>query len=184
MNQELLFYLAWLLNSLKEIALVKVHWDSKRGPELTWERKDQMRSKCPQLFVDSANASSSIGNQSIECDHLNEIGMVMKLVEFISFTFGDKEMIIEILTHSPYIGRNSLDGLLQREPLSDLYYLFGGFMDYLWSCELYISNFSPADRTGMFTKALPEDQFKYLVRRIGMRCLTPANLEVLTNETA
>nr|GEY58589.1 retrotransposon protein, putative, unclassified [Tanacetum cinerariifolium] len=26
----------------------------------------------------------------------------------------------------------------------------------------------------MFTKALPEDRFKYLIRRIGMRCLTPA----------
>ncbi|GJY25467.1 hypothetical protein Tco_0400193 [Tanacetum coccineum] len=36
----------------------------------------------------------------------------------------------------------------------------------------------------MFTKALPEDRFKYLVRRIGMRCLTPAELEVLTNEPA
>ncbi|GKD20105.1 retrovirus-related pol polyprotein from transposon TNT 1-94 [Tanacetum coccineum] len=36
----------------------------------------------------------------------------------------------------------------------------------------------------MFTKALPEDRFKYLVRRIGMRCLTPADLEVLSNETA
>ncbi|GKA36625.1 hypothetical protein Tco_0723190 [Tanacetum coccineum] len=35
----------------------------------------------------------------------------------------------------------------------------------------------------MFTKALPEDRFKYLVRRIGMSCLTPAELEVLTNET-
>nr|GEX27433.1 copia protein [Tanacetum cinerariifolium] len=31
----------------------------------------------------------------------------------------------------------------------------------------------------MFTKSLPEDRFKYLVRRIGMRCLTPAELEVL-----
>nr|GFB97172.1 retrovirus-related Pol polyprotein from transposon TNT 1-94 [Tanacetum cinerariifolium] len=31
----------------------------------------------------------------------------------------------------------------------------------------------------MFTKVLPEDRFKYLVRRIGMRCLTPAELEVL-----
>nr|GEZ91792.1 hypothetical protein [Tanacetum cinerariifolium] len=29
----------------------------------------------------------------------------------------------------------------------------------------------------MFTKALPDDRFKYLVRRIGMRCLTPAELE-------
>ncbi|GJS91830.1 hypothetical protein Tco_0774466 [Tanacetum coccineum] len=41
------------------IVLAKVRGDSKRGPEFTWERKDQMRSKCPQLFVDSANASSS-----------------------------------------------------------------------------------------------------------------------------
>ncbi|GJR97508.1 ribonuclease H-like domain-containing protein [Tanacetum coccineum] len=30
----------------------------------------------------------------------------------------------------------------------------------------------------MFTKALPEDRFQYLVRRIGMRCLTPAELEI------
>ncbi|GJU23811.1 retrovirus-related pol polyprotein from transposon TNT 1-94 [Tanacetum coccineum] len=32
----------------------------------------------------------------------------------------------------------------------------------------------------MFTKALPEDTFMYLVRGIGMRCLTPIELEVLT----
>ncbi|GJW16279.1 hypothetical protein Tco_0020412 [Tanacetum coccineum] len=36
----------------------------------------------------------------------------------------------------------------------------------------------------MFTKALPEDRFQYPVRRIGMRCLTLAELEVLTNESA
>nr|GFA20078.1 retrovirus-related Pol polyprotein from transposon TNT 1-94 [Tanacetum cinerariifolium] len=35
----------------------------------------------------------------------------------------------------------------------------------------------------MFTKALPEDRFKYLVRRIGMRCSTPTELEVLANES-
>nr|GEW33500.1 ribonuclease H-like domain-containing protein [Tanacetum cinerariifolium] len=32
----------------------------------------------------------------------------------------------------------------------------------------------------MFTKALPKDRFQYLVRRIGMRCLTPAELEIAT----
>ncbi|GJR12683.1 retrovirus-related pol polyprotein from transposon TNT 1-94 [Tanacetum coccineum] len=36
----------------------------------------------------------------------------------------------------------------------------------------------------MFTKSLPEERFQYLVRRIGMRCLTPAELEVLANESA
>nr|GEU51987.1 retrovirus-related Pol polyprotein from transposon TNT 1-94 [Tanacetum cinerariifolium] len=35
----------------------------------------------------------------------------------------------------------------------------------------------------MFT-ALPKDRFKYLIRRIGMRCLTPAELEVLAKESA
>nr|GEV24899.1 uncharacterized mitochondrial protein AtMg00810-like [Tanacetum cinerariifolium] len=35
----------------------------------------------------------------------------------------------------------------------------------------------------MFTKALPEDRFKYLVERIVMRCLTLAELEVLAKES-
>nr|GFC29622.1 ribonuclease H [Tanacetum cinerariifolium] len=38
--------------------------------------------------------------------------------------------------------------------------------------------------TDMFTKALPEDRFKYLVRRIGIRCLTLVELEVLAKESA
>ncbi|GJX23272.1 hypothetical protein Tco_0227717 [Tanacetum coccineum] len=35
------------VKSLKrsKIALVKVRWNSKRGPEFTWERKDYMKSK-------------------------------------------------------------------------------------------------------------------------------------------
>nr|GEX79208.1 putative reverse transcriptase domain-containing protein [Tanacetum cinerariifolium] len=36
----------------KKIALVKFRWNSKCGPEFTWEHKDQMRIKYPQLFVD------------------------------------------------------------------------------------------------------------------------------------
>nr|GEV25800.1 retrovirus-related Pol polyprotein from transposon TNT 1-94 [Tanacetum cinerariifolium]GEY55116.1 retrovirus-related Pol polyprotein from transposon TNT 1-94 [Tanacetum cinerariifolium] len=36
----------------------------------------------------------------------------------------------------------------------------------------------------LFTKALSEDRFKYLVRRLGMRCLTTEELEVRANESA
>ncbi|GJY13541.1 hypothetical protein Tco_0382850 [Tanacetum coccineum] len=36
----------------RKIAPVKVRWNSKRGPEFTWEHEDQMRIKYPQLFVD------------------------------------------------------------------------------------------------------------------------------------
>ncbi|GKF00019.1 hypothetical protein Tco_0023369 [Tanacetum coccineum] len=34
------------------IAIVKVQWNSKRGPEFTWERKDQMKLQYPHLFSD------------------------------------------------------------------------------------------------------------------------------------
>nr|GEX86219.1 retrovirus-related Pol polyprotein from transposon TNT 1-94 [Tanacetum cinerariifolium] len=36
----------------------------------------------------------------------------------------------------------------------------------------------------LFTKALPKERFKYLVKRLGMRCLTPEELEALANESA
>nr|GEY86501.1 retrovirus-related Pol polyprotein from transposon TNT 1-94 [Tanacetum cinerariifolium] len=36
----------------------------------------------------------------------------------------------------------------------------------------------------LFTKVLPEERFKYLVRRLGMRCLIPEELKALSNESA
>nr|GEX76134.1 Gag-Pol polyprotein [Tanacetum cinerariifolium]GEY06877.1 Gag-Pol polyprotein [Tanacetum cinerariifolium] len=36
----------------------------------------------------------------------------------------------------------------------------------------------------MFMKALLQDRFEYLVKRLGIRFLTPAELEVLANESA
>ncbi|GJZ97834.1 hypothetical protein Tco_0670287 [Tanacetum coccineum] len=43
----------------KKITLVKVRWNSKRGPEFTWEHKDQIRIKYLQLFVDRVVESAS-----------------------------------------------------------------------------------------------------------------------------
>nr|GEV77091.1 reverse transcriptase domain-containing protein [Tanacetum cinerariifolium] len=36
------------------IPIVKVRWNSRRGPEFTWEREDQMQKKYPHLFLNSA----------------------------------------------------------------------------------------------------------------------------------
>ncbi|GKF62601.1 hypothetical protein Tco_0182655 [Tanacetum coccineum] len=49
------------IRSLKrsKISLMKVRWNSKRGPEFTWEREDYIKSKYPQLFVDRADESAS-----------------------------------------------------------------------------------------------------------------------------
>ncbi|GKE01417.1 putative reverse transcriptase domain-containing protein [Tanacetum coccineum] len=40
------------------IPIVKVRWNSKRGPEFTWERKDQIRAKYPHLFSNITPASN------------------------------------------------------------------------------------------------------------------------------
>ncbi|GJT12910.1 hypothetical protein Tco_0859952 [Tanacetum coccineum] len=39
------------------IPIVKVRWNSKRGPEFTWEREDQMQKKYPHIFTNSAPAA-------------------------------------------------------------------------------------------------------------------------------
>nr|GFA72634.1 hypothetical protein [Tanacetum cinerariifolium] len=41
------------------IPLVKVRWNSKRGPEFTWERGDQFKQKYPHLFTNRASSSTT-----------------------------------------------------------------------------------------------------------------------------
>ncbi|GJT48644.1 putative reverse transcriptase domain-containing protein [Tanacetum coccineum] len=41
------------------ISIVKVCWNSRRGPEFTWEREDQMKKKYPHLFAKSKPTSES-----------------------------------------------------------------------------------------------------------------------------
>ncbi|GJR03373.1 putative reverse transcriptase domain-containing protein [Tanacetum coccineum] len=47
----------WLKRS--RIPLFKVRWNSKRGPEFTWEREDQFRNKYPHLFTKTTPSSSA-----------------------------------------------------------------------------------------------------------------------------
>ncbi|GKF60057.1 hypothetical protein Tco_0176843, partial [Tanacetum coccineum] len=41
----------------RRIAPVKVRWNSKRGPEFTWEHEDQIRIKSPVLWVEIGESS-------------------------------------------------------------------------------------------------------------------------------
>ncbi|GJY90767.1 hypothetical protein Tco_0505963 [Tanacetum coccineum] len=47
----------WLKRS--RIPIIKVRWNSRRGPEFTWEREDQFRKKYPHLFTKTAPLSSA-----------------------------------------------------------------------------------------------------------------------------
>ncbi|GJT90341.1 putative reverse transcriptase domain-containing protein [Tanacetum coccineum] len=40
------------------VLIVKVRWNSRRGPEFTWERENQFRKKYPHLFAKTAPSSS------------------------------------------------------------------------------------------------------------------------------
>ncbi|GJU85631.1 hypothetical protein Tco_1293177 [Tanacetum coccineum] len=46
----------WLKQS--RIPIVKVRWNSRRGPEFTWEREDQFQKKYPHLFIKLVPSSS------------------------------------------------------------------------------------------------------------------------------
>ncbi|GKD53843.1 hypothetical protein Tco_1287230 [Tanacetum coccineum] len=41
------------------IPIIKVRWNSRRGPEFTWEREDEFRKKYPHLFTKTAPSSSA-----------------------------------------------------------------------------------------------------------------------------
>nr|GFC42171.1 putative reverse transcriptase domain-containing protein [Tanacetum cinerariifolium] len=41
------------------IPLVKVCWNSRRGPEFTWEREDSFKKKYPHLFTNRTSSSAT-----------------------------------------------------------------------------------------------------------------------------
>nr|GEX07572.1 putative reverse transcriptase domain-containing protein [Tanacetum cinerariifolium] len=41
------------------IPIIKFQWNTRRGPEFTWERKDQFRKKYPQLFTTNASSTNA-----------------------------------------------------------------------------------------------------------------------------
>ncbi|GKA44722.1 putative reverse transcriptase domain-containing protein [Tanacetum coccineum] len=46
------------------VLIFKVRWNSRRGPEFTWERNDQFRKKYPHLFAKTA-PSLSVASQAL-----------------------------------------------------------------------------------------------------------------------
>ncbi|GKD06724.1 hypothetical protein Tco_1181698 [Tanacetum coccineum] len=42
------------------ILIVKVRWNSRRGPKFSWEREDQMQNKYPHLFTNSAPSAEVV----------------------------------------------------------------------------------------------------------------------------
>ncbi|GKD73655.1 putative reverse transcriptase domain-containing protein, partial [Tanacetum coccineum] len=61
MIEELVEVVDRVVKRLKQsqIPIVKVCWNSQRGPEFTWEREDQIKKKYPHLFTSKDEARKS-----------------------------------------------------------------------------------------------------------------------------
>ncbi|GJR19265.1 putative reverse transcriptase domain-containing protein [Tanacetum coccineum] len=74
-----------------QIPLVKVRWNSRRGPEFTWEREDSFKQKYPQLFTNRASSSTTsnaLGYSTFRC--YPDLGVLQ-----IAFWGADDEEISE-----------------------------------------------------------------------------------------
>ncbi|GJT88169.1 putative reverse transcriptase domain-containing protein [Tanacetum coccineum] len=77
------------------IPLVKVRWNSRRGPEFSWEREDSFRKKYPHLFTNRASSSTTrsirhgvlryIGGHSLERVRVFFTAFCLKTLRFASF---------------------------------------------------------------------------------------------------
>ncbi|GKA23511.1 putative reverse transcriptase domain-containing protein [Tanacetum coccineum] len=97
-NVQSIFHVSNLKKCLSDESLVIPMKELRLDDKLNFveEPVEIMDREVKQLKQSRIPIVKEIGSQSIECDHLNEIGMVVRLVEFISFTFGDKEMVLVI----------------------------------------------------------------------------------------
>nr|GEX28585.1 retrovirus-related Pol polyprotein from transposon TNT 1-94 [Tanacetum cinerariifolium] len=140
----------------------------------------------PKLYADLS------GNQVDQTDYRSKIGSLMYLtssrpdiVQAICFCaryqsrptekhLKEVKRIFRYLREAKYVALSAsyAQVMLMRTQLQDYGFNYNN---------IPLTEYQLAD---MFTKALHEERFKYLVRRIGMRCLTPAELEVLAKESA
>ncbi|GJV67728.1 putative reverse transcriptase domain-containing protein [Tanacetum coccineum] len=87
----------------RKVVLVKVRWNSKRGPEFTWEHEDQMRIKYPQLFVDRVVEPASNHLEDVEVRKSGKIELLRNLaVQPISRNWNAIAATLNALSYSHY----------------------------------------------------------------------------------
>ncbi|GJZ28541.1 hypothetical protein Tco_0573188 [Tanacetum coccineum] len=105
------------------IPIIKVRWNSRRGPEFTWEREDQFRKKYPHLFTKTAPSSITLPNpySAVSLGEQREVVDAMAR-DFSRFTVWAAEGISQLLdsagatyvryseTHIPYQRRRVRQG--------------------------------------------------------------------------
>ncbi|GJR01428.1 putative reverse transcriptase domain-containing protein [Tanacetum coccineum] len=100
------------------IPLVKVRWNSRRGPEFTWERKDSFKQKYPQLFTNQATSSTTRCMMAIFYDMIEESWKSF-MDDFLKCHFMVKEGIVlghKILKSGIEVDRAKVDVIANLPP--------------------------------------------------------------------
>ncbi|GJS88597.1 putative reverse transcriptase domain-containing protein [Tanacetum coccineum] len=99
------------------IPLVKVRWNSKRGPEFTWEREDQFKKKYPHLFTKTTPSSSAASTILLGSFIMRPLRMAFRRVvafdllrDALSAIFGLSELKLA--------SDEELEGPMKDQPLS------------------------------------------------------------------
>ncbi|GJX14212.1 hypothetical protein Tco_0205970 [Tanacetum coccineum] len=85
------------------IPIVKVRWNSRRGPEFTWEREDQMQKKYPHLFLIFAPVAETTSPRGI---FLNQSKYASEIIKKYGLLSSDS-------VDTPMMKKNKLDEDLQ-----------------------------------------------------------------------
>ncbi|GJV52878.1 putative reverse transcriptase domain-containing protein [Tanacetum coccineum] len=96
------------------VPIIKVRWNSKRGPEFTWEREDQFKKKYPHLFKTAPSSSaasmfSTIREQQVHMAMTRTKSLLVKIQDLDSTRVASDEL------HAPLFCDNSDNSLTKGE---------------------------------------------------------------------
>nr|GEV01148.1 putative reverse transcriptase domain-containing protein [Tanacetum cinerariifolium] len=75
------------------IPLVKVRWNSRRGPEFTWEREDSFRKKYPHLFINRVTSSTTrLTSYASDDDEILTKQVLQDIMEEVSLTINEAKL--------------------------------------------------------------------------------------------
>nr|GEW13420.1 putative reverse transcriptase domain-containing protein [Tanacetum cinerariifolium] len=94
-----------------QIPLVKVRWNSKRGPEFTWEREDQFRKKYTHLFARTASTSKNVNTARPKA--------VVNVVQGITYYCWVGVNAVEGITYYCWVGVNAVEDEAVNEEMDD-----------------------------------------------------------------
>ncbi|GJW74689.1 putative reverse transcriptase domain-containing protein [Tanacetum coccineum] len=147
------------------VPIVKVRWNSRRGPEFTWEREDQFRKKYPHLFTKTA--PSSIKDISIK-DLKNQLEEALKEKDDLKLKQENFEESLKNLTKliNSQISAKVPNGLgresdVDDNPVNDRFKIGEGFHAVT---PPYTGNYMPP-RPDLSFAGLDESVFKSTVRK-------------------